>query len=279
MNVLSVDLHVHTGNERWGKPILAFTQALYARGVRLCGLLDHVELHLMTVDWANSLHEQLQAQNIPHYDPGMEGLRAMYRDIDAADRPAGLRILKGLEFKEIDATPEECLRLPDYVCFCFGEVGELEGDTFGHRAAQRIRQVGRKVRPTGKACIINHPFRNRLWAFRDLLAKGAPPAEQFISADDVKRMVEAAAEFDLALEVNQNDIAGCQDPAQRPALDLCIHAVSLLVQSGADLSLGSDSHAPPAAEYPPAVLEVVEKSGLSEANLRGILGKVMPLAK
>lgn len=276
MNVLSIDLHVHAGDERWGKPLSDFTRALAARGVVLAGLLDHVEFYLPgTGGFMKEYLQQQKAKGTTAYPEDLDGLRALYRDLDALARPEGLRILKGLEVKDADATPAEYLALPDYLCFCFGEVHDPPGEPFGKRAAAMIRKVGKAFAPSGKPGIVNHAFRNRAWAYRDLLAKGgAPPPEAFITADDIARMVEAAKEGALAIEVNLSDLGSYAKPEQRPMLDLLLHATTQLVRCGADLSIGSDSHSPPAPALSPAVIEVIEKAGVNENHLRHILGRI-----
>jgi histidinol phosphatase-like PHP family hydrolase len=276
MNVLNIDLHVHCGNERWGLPMSAFVEGLRSRGVVLAGLLDHAEFYLPADnnEWIRNLYVQMREKNLPHYEANLSGLRALYRDIDAQPRPAGLRILKGLEFNNTVATPDEFLLEPQYVCFCFGDVAGEPGATFGERAAARIRQVGEKVRRSGKSGIINHPFRNRSWMYRDALAAGAPARlEDWVSRDDVARMVEAAKEWGLALEINQSDLVYHDKPELRPILELFIHAARLMVECGADLSIGSDSHSPPVA-FSPAVLETIATAGVTDQHLSHILGRL-----
>jgi histidinol phosphatase-like PHP family hydrolase len=276
MNVLQLDLHLHAGNERWGLPVSAFVEGAAARGVRLLGLLDHVEFYLPEKsDWIAGLYAQMDARKLEHYAADLSGLRRMYGEFDALARPAGMRIVRGLEFNNVPATPDEALAMPDYACFCFGDVSAEAGETFGQRAAARIRQVGAKVRPLGKPCIINHPFRNRLWLRRDALAAGSVlPADQYISRDDVRRMADAAGECGIALEVNLSDLTAYEQLAQRPVLELAISAYAELVAVGADLSIGSDSHAPPKPDFSPAVIETVQRAGITSRHIERIVAAV-----
>ena len=275
--LFEIDLHVHAGNERYEASIADFLAALHARGVTLCGLLDHVELHLMLDNWSRALRKQLDERNLPYYRSGIGGLQDLYRDIDAAARPGGMRVLKGLEFNNTAATPDEALALPDFLCFCFGDVSNRPGATYGERAADQIRQVGRKILPSGKAGIINHPFRQRLWAYKDLCARHeAPPVAQFISEDDVRRMAEAAGEYDLALEINLGDLFLLigSTPEHAALRALWLHAAGTLVASGASLSLGSDSHKLP-GPFEPAILDLVAAIGLEVRHLERILNRLI----
>jgi len=279
-SILAYDLHLHAGNERFGRTLEEYTAAVAARGVTLCGLLDHVELHLPENAWGRDFHHQCAHHQRPCYPFGMEGLKAMYAEFAGAPRPPGMKFLHGLEFNDPGpATPEEALALPDYVCFCFGDVTQLPGATFGARAAQRIHQIGRKVRPTGKPGIINHPFRNRLFGFKEQLQQGVTPdIDSFISRNDVARMIDAAADYALALEVNQNDILIAHELGDGPMVDLFARAVGLLVELGARMSFGSDMHHPQ-PEYPACVPAFVQRVGLTAENIAPLVNQLAPQAR
>ena len=64
-----------------------------------------------------------------------------------------------------------------------------------------------------------------------LVAMGkAPPVEEYITADDVARMADAACEFGVFIEVNLGAIAACR--LCEPATGLYVHALRLLAASG-----------------------------------------------
>ncbi len=268
MDIREFDIHVHVGDERGPSPQSAFVAALVARGVKYVGMCDHVEIYVPNKgEWAVNHHKHLIEKGWQWYPGDMAGLKALYADIDAlAAAGNGLTIRKGLEIGNIDNTPDEFLEPPDYLSHCFGRVDNEEGDTWAERAAARIRRFGRKVGPTGKPGIINHPFRYRLGDFQERLRAGeSPPPHDFIDADGIRRLADAAGECGLYLEVNTRTIRGARN--EPPALDLLAWCVARLVESGADLSFGSDFHKPPEGEPSPEVERVLRDSGLGVEHI------------
>jgi len=64
-----------------------------------------------------------------------------------------------------------------------------------------------------------------------------------------------------------------------PVTELCLHGTRLLVEQGADLSLGSDAHKPMPPEFTPSVLRVVRESGLAEPCFARVLRDIAPKAR
>jgi len=264
---LAIDLHVHVGVERLTTPIADFVTALEARRVALAGFVDHAEYYFgKQSDWARRVRKNLETRGERFYAADPAGLRLLYADIDAVARRTDMRIVKGLELGAISEVPDSVLELPDFLANCFGNVEIENGTTFGERATSRIRRFGQRIRHTGKPGIINHPFRDRIHDYHGLVSAAmAPSPESFITADDIARVTDACREFSLFIEINLGTIGTMT--VSDPCLDLAAYVIGSLAESGADLSIGSDSHQPPAPTFPDAVVRVVRESGLSSEHV------------
>jgi len=274
MDVLELDLHVHAGSELWGTPQSDFVRALQARGVTLAGLLDHAEFYVDDKpSWIADSTEARRAKGGKFYSGDIEGLKSFYDDIESLKRSSDLNIVAGMELGDIEGTPEAFFEFPQYLSHCFGVSSEESGESFGQKAAGRIRRFGEKVRHAGKPGIINHPFRSRIGHYKELVEAGqAPSPEAFITADDIARMVDALAEYGLFLEVNLGTFAGMEEC--EPAVGLGVHAMQLVVEANAHLSIGSDSHQPPPPTFSPAVTRLIRESGLREWHFGRIVDEL-----
>jgi histidinol phosphatase-like PHP family hydrolase len=109
-------------------------------------------------------------------------------------------------------------------------------------------------------------FRPRLQEYAALAAAGeAPPPERFISRDDVARIADAAGAHGLFVEVNLKCLERYATSAD--TLPLCRHAHRLLIESGADLCVGSDAHRPPPRDIAPAAIQVLGEVGLADRHV------------
>jgi len=267
VSLLALDLHVHAGIERWGRPLAAFLDALRSRGVRLAGLLDHSEFYVeQKPDWILGVLAEQKKAGVTAYPGDLAGLRAFYADLDSIAGSAEPRFLKGLEVKGIRLTPDAFFEFPDYLANCVDALEREQGTTFAERLASRIRRFGEKIRHTGKPGIIHHPFRPLVAPYKELVASGAaPPPEAFLPAADLARIIDAAGEYGLFIEVNLSTLAAAEESER--LLGLFVYLVRSLVEAKVDLSFGSDSHEPPQPTIAPGALRVLRESGLGPERL------------
>ncbi len=282
--VFAMDLHVHAGLERGERSLADFVSALHTRGVKYAGLLDHVELHMRLGNWGREHGDELRNRQLKagtRWEAGTSGVVALYESFRAMHYPEGMLCRAGIEFNRNSLIaippPVEALMPADYISFCFGNLEDCPGETYGERAAHRIRQVGRLIAVTGKPGIVNHPFRNMLREYRLLLDSGAPvpPPEEFVTRDDVLRMIEAAEGCGLALEANQSDMNYDEHAHARQTRLLCVHALRIVVESGVPMSIGSDCHCPPGI-LSSSVKSIVEDIGLEYRHVEPLLKRIFP---
>lgn len=265
-DAITLDFHVHAGMERRGLPLSAFVESLAARGVRVAGFVDHAECYYASTfyDGFQQYFDSLERDGFTSYPRQPDALPVFFADVQSAAAQAPIKILRGLEIAGVDDVPDPFLDLPDYFLNCSTNLHREAGDTYGARAAARIRRFGRRIAPTRKPGIIAHPFRE-LYAARTKSADGGRSApKEWLTPDDARRMAHAAAEYGLFLEVNEGCLRNV--PPGSPVADLAVHAVGLLLAQGAALSVGSDSHSPPTPAYAPAFLRVVTACGLTDAT-------------
>jgi len=261
-SVFEVDCHVHAGAERRGVALQQFEAALRERGIRCAGLVDHAEFYI--ADKPRPFVEALRGAGCP-YAENADGFVAFCGDVRALRASSDLRLACGLESEFIDRTPQDLLGPPDFVAHCFKVRGD--GKDFGVEAAERIRRFAAWVRPSGKPAVVHHPFRCRVLAYRELLARGEAPApERFITPDDVRRIADAVGEAGLFIEVNLSTVHSIGDSPE--ALALYVHAVRLLIAEGPRLTLGSDAHGTAGLALTAGMRRAVSETGLTPAHLQ-----------
>ena len=279
MNILKYDFHVHAGNEARGRKPGEFLSALEARGVVFAGLCDHAEFYFeRQSQWHVDYRAAAAARGETLYPPSLDGLKAWCADLKAARRKAAMPFVVGLELCRYAETPDSFLEVPEFLSMCFSIRDDPTREDFGAVAAERIRQFAAKIKPAGKPGIVNHPFRDRYGAYRDMVAAGQtpPPVEKFISRDDVARIAGAAGENGLFVEVNIGALSYYSK--FETVVDLCVRAEGLLAESGVGLSVGSDCHQPPAA-LAPEMVKVVQQAGLTAKRFEPVARKLRALLK
>lgn len=268
-DIFCYDFHVHVGNERDGLPPSAFLQALQRKDVCAAGMLDHVEFFIQDDnEWMTAFRAHAARNGLKLYDDSIDGLKALYRDLDKLRQGQEMLIALGLELREPGRVPEAFLELPEYFCNCFHLPPLSTRDTPGMRAAELIELFARKIAPARRPGIINHPFRDRLLEFSTLATSGSTPtSEEFLPRDEVARLVDAAGEHGLFVEINLTDLcyhAPC-------CYEFCLYATRLLVKLKAKLSIGSDSHRPPPLTVPNEVQRMLEDAGVEVAHFQPVV--------
>lgn len=239
------DFHVHCGAERAGHAQIEFVKALQAHGIRRAGLLDHYEFYRGDRSpWFMTFRKDATRKGFEVYPDTFEGMQLMYDQLFALREEVELDFAIGIEFRR-PAQIEDCyLERPEYITNCFHINDAPAGGSFGECAATLIRSFGERVRPFGKQAIVNHPFRDCLGPYGELLEKNeAPPPEAYFPSDEVHRMADAAEEYDLVLEINMGDI-NYHAPRHPALFDLMVHLHAALGETGLPLCLGSDAHQP-----------------------------------
>lgn len=239
------DFHVHCGSERAGSEQLEFVHALEHQGVRFAGLLDHYEFYDgNNHPWFVKFRKNAAEKGFEQYDNSLAGMHALYDQLSDLRTQSPLPFALGLEVRRPETLPEAYLERPEYISNCFHINDAPEDGSFGERAARLIRSFGKLARASGMPGIVNHPFRDCLGPYKDLADKGeAPRPADYFPRADVERMIDAAGEYDVALEVNLRDMNyhAQLGPASKALL---IHLHAILVESSLPLSYGSDAHKP-----------------------------------
>ena len=277
----ATDLHVHAGLERAGRSLADFERALAARGVLRAGLVDHAECYYPSAFYPGftAYVEELQRVAPWPYPRTTDGLRRFFREARAGHPDRTLTIACGLEIGDCARVPDAFLALPDYFLNCSSMLRLEPGLTFAVRLAARMRRFSARVRDAGKPAIVAHPFRElyRERAARTAEGDASSPA-QFLPPSEIRRIVDAAGEGGLFLEVNEGCLGDA--PEDGPVADLAVHAVGRLAEAGARLSFGSDSHEPPGPVLAPALTRVLRECDLKAAHFaavgRAIFGPAEP---
>jgi len=249
MFVHSIDLHYHAGQERQpGLTLRDYLEHARVTGRKWIGLTDHINLYLDEQRHrADSLYD-CSAEGLLQYRRDVDRLRSEYEDLTVFFAP---ELHPAGDWRSL---PASVLEVSDYLIFEVGYVPEARQENTEAYLA-KLAEIRRFRDETGIPGYLAHPFRNAVNArlvkqdiarwVTNLEPLGSVPTEtlnDFFSLD-VPRLGNAAAELDVALEVNGNTYERVRAINLTAPLYMLHQAYGLLHAAGADLVPGSDQHA------------------------------------